>query len=135
MVAATVTKATTIIPPCPYGQLFKRTVSNTEGDEILVWKGSIDCVGVLTIITGGCPEYGPWSIRVKNADWDSGWIEVSCTWNCSSFRVIPGELEVWVGWCKGHICTYCIDSINIAGILSQAEIICLLSNATVVTPS
>lgn len=108
--------ATPTVPPCAYRQLFSRTVSNAEGDEVLVWKGSIDYMGTLTIKTCGCSCNGTWSIRVKNAGWDSGWIEVPCIGQCS-FRVVPGGLEVWVGWCKGRICALCIDQIDINGIL------------------
>ena len=122
------TRVTTITitpPPCPYRELFNKTVSNEEGDEILVWEGNINCIGILTVVTGGCKCEGAWSIRVKNAGWDSGWIEVPCVCICNNFRVVPGKLEVWVGFCRGHICPFCIDEIHIEGILSEAAIECL----------
>jgi len=46
--------------------LFSRWVSNEEGDEILVWSGDIDCVGYLTMISGGCEfeRYGVLGLRM-----------------------------------------------------------------------
>jgi len=67
---------TSPIPSCLYRKLRNRTASIAEGDEILVWRGIMDCQGFLTIVTGGYSCEGAWFIRVRNAEWGRGWIEV-----------------------------------------------------------